>query len=473
MGYVRVDRFYLSCLAHASYLVSSERVAAVVDPQRDIDIYLENAARLGVSIQHVIETHLHADFVSGHRELAERTGATVYLGEGAGARFAHVNVKDGEEVKFGRCRLQFLQTPGHTLESICVLMTDLGQPERPGVLFSGDTLFIGDVGRPDLSANHTPQQLAALLYRSLWNKVLQLPDATEVLPAHGAGSLCGRQMSSDSSSTIGKERRFNYALQARSEQEFVHLLTDSLPPRPEYFARDVELNRNGAASLSTLPELPALSPHQVVKLQQQGAVLLDTRAVAQFGAGYVPGSVHVSLVGQYASWAARILGLDAQIILVAEDAARVRESQMRLARVGMENVLGHLAEGVGGWTSAGNSLDTIPQISVQELAATMSDNGPCVLDVREPGERNEGTIANSIAIPLGQLAARIGELDSSRSFAVHCRGGYRSSIATSLLRRAGIHQVSNVTGGFDAWRKAGLPVIKPSDDEPEPLAKAV
>ncbi len=468
MDSVRVDRFYLSCLAHASYFVSSEGVAAVIDPQRDVDLYLETAARIGVTIKHVIETHLHADFVSGHRELAERTGASVYIGEGSGATFPHIPVKDSDVIQFGACRLQFLQTPGHTLESVCILMNDVDQPNRPGVLFTGDTLFIGDVGRPDLSENHTPEQLAALLYRSLHQKLLRLPDETEIFPAHGAGSLCGRQMSADSSSTIGRERRFNYALQARSEGEFVHLLTDNLPPRPEYFTRDVELNRMGAARLSTLAALPALPATEVLRLQAERVIVLDTRPPAQFGAGHVPASVQISLAGQYASWAARVLGLDARIVIVGEDPNRVRESQMRLARVGMENVIGYLEDGVSGWTNAGYALNSIPQIGVQDLAAMLADQAtrPCVIDVREPIEISQGAIANSISIPLGQLAARSGVLDRQQSYVVHCQGGYRSAIATSLLLREGVGQVANLVGGFDAWKAAGLPFVLPAASSP-------
>src|SRR6266550_7384186 len=242
---VQVERFYLGCLAHASYMIGSKGVAAVIDPQRDVDIYLEAAARMNLKIEYIIETHVHADFVSGHRELAERTGARIYLGAGSGAEFLHVAVTDGDEIEFGQCCLRFLQTPGHTLESICILMHDRSQPDRPASVFTGDTLFVGDVGRPDLSPTHTPQQLAAIMFQSIHEKLLTLPDDTEIFPAHGAGSLCGRQMSSESSSTIGKQRRSNYALLARTSEEFVHLLTDNLPARPEYFAQEVDLNRRG------------------------------------------------------------------------------------------------------------------------------------------------------------------------------------------------------------------------------------
>src|SRR5215470_1704862 len=250
---VEIQSFYLGCLAHASYVVCSEGAAAVVDPQRDVEIYLDFAKEKNLKIEHIVETHLHADFVSGHHELAERTRAKIYLGAGSGATFPHQSVKDGDAVQFCHCRFDFLQTPGHTLESICIAMTDLKDPSRPKALFTGDTLFVGDVGRPDLSRDHTPQELAAMLYHSLHHKLLKFPDDTEIFPAHGAGSLCGRQMGSERSSTIGKERRTNYALQDRSCEEFVHLLTDSMPPKPEYFLRDVELNRQGATSLDEIP----------------------------------------------------------------------------------------------------------------------------------------------------------------------------------------------------------------------------
>jgi glyoxylase-like metal-dependent hydrolase (beta-lactamase superfamily II)/rhodanese-related sulfurtransferase len=456
---VRIERFYLGCLAHASYAVGSEGVAAIVDPQRDVDIYLEAAARNGWKIEHIIETHLHADFVSGHRELAGRTGARIYLGAGSGAQFAHVAVEDGDEIRFGQCRFRFLTTPGHTMESVCILMTDLGRPGRPQTVFTGDTLFIGDVGRPDLSASHGPQELAAILYQSIHEKLLTLPDDTEIFPAHGAGSLCGRQMSSESSSTIGKQRQTNYALLARTSEEFVHLLTDNLPPRPEYFAREVDLNRRGAAPLSELPPLAALTAPEVLRLQKEGAVVVDTRPAMEFAVAHVPGSIHIALTGQYASWAARILGLDARLILAGEDPEHVRESQVRLARVGVENVAGYLADGVAGWIKSGFELEYIPQVTVQELVE-LREREPdriAVLDVREPGELGGGAIGNSVSIPLGELKSRTGELDREKLLVVHCKGGYRSSIATSLLRAAGFRDIANLIGGFDAWKTAGLP----------------
>ncbi|MEP6961430.1 MAG: rhodanese-like domain-containing protein [Acidobacteriota bacterium] len=439
-------------MAHASYLVSSESIAAVIDPQRDVDLYLAAASAANLKIEHVILTHLHADFVSGHLELAERTGAKVYIGAGSGATFPHLDVQDGSTIEFGRARLNFLQTPGHTLESVSIVLTDLDQPQRPKCVFTGDTLFIGDVGRPDLSPSHTPQQLAELLYQSLHEKLLTLPDETEVYPAHGAGSLCGRQMSSEASSTIGKQRTTNYALLARSPQEFVHLLTDDLPPRPEYFAREVELNRKGAGSMEDLPHPAAYSAPDVLRMQKEGAVVVDTRPAMQFAVAHVPGSIHIALTGQYASWAARILGLDAKLIIVGEDDEHTRESQLRLARVGVENVIGYLKDGIAGWIKGGYELDYIPQITAQEFEDLRREEPVVVLDVREPGEVEHGAIPGSVNIPLGQLAKRTSELDPNKLTVTHCKGGYRSSIATSLLRHAGLRDIANLTGGYDAWK---------------------
>ena len=451
---VLIENFFLGCLAHASYLVSSDGIAAVIDPQRDVDIYVDAAAQKGLKIEHIIETHLHADFVSGHHELAERTGARIYLGAGSGATFPHTAVKDGDSIQFGNCRFDFMQTPGHTLESVCIVMTDLGAPGRPRAVFTGDTLFVGDVGRPDLSGNHTPQELAAMLYTSLHEKLLTLPDDTEIFPAHGAGSLCGRQMSTERSSTIGKEKRTNYALQARTCDEFIRLLTDGLPPRPEYFGREVELNRQGAAALDQIPPPVPVRAPEVVRLQSEGAIVLDTRPAMQFAVAHVPGSVHIALSGQYASWAARILGLDKRIILIGEDADHLRESQLRLARVGIENVHAYLEDGIAGWIKGGYELDYIPQITVQEFTEVLEQEKDhvAVLDVREPGEVEAGAMPNSVRIPLGQLQARTGELDRDKLVVVHCKGGYRSSIATSLLRRAGFRDIANLTGGYDAWK---------------------
>ncbi|MGH9775178.1 MAG: MBL fold metallo-hydrolase [Candidatus Acidiferrales bacterium] len=454
------QQFFLSCLAHASYMIGSEGVAAVVDPQRDVEIYLEDARQQGYRIAHIIETHLHADFVSGHLELAARTGATIHISGRAAATFPHHAVREGDEVRFGRAVLRFLETPGHTIESLCVLVSDLDRSPDPFAVLTGDTLFIGDVGRPDLSPDHTPQQLAAMLYDGLHEKLLRLPDAVEVYPAHGAGSLCGRNISPERRSTIGQERVRNYALQSMSRDAFVRMLTSDLPLRPDYFLRDAELNRGGAAPLAELPPLAGLSPGRVLDAQYRGAVVLDTRPAADFGTAHVPGAVHIALSGQYASWAGILLGLDSRIVLVAEDPARLEESRMRLARVGIELILGYLEGGVLAWERAGMPLARTPQISVQDLAAAMNDSGFAlqVVDVRKLPEWEAGHVEGAVLMPLDRLSAALPNgLDTARPVAVHCKSGYRSSIATSVFRRAGFKEVWNVVGGFDAWLAQKLP----------------
>ncbi len=454
------QQFYLGCLSHASYIIGSGGVAAVVDPQRDVGIYIEDAVRHGLKIEHVIETHLHADFISGHAELAALTGASIYLGSQSGAKFPHVPVKDGDELRFGNCVLRFLETPGHTLESISILVTDLEKSPEPTLVLTGDTLFIGDVGRPDLAPNLTPQELAGMLYESLQNKLLTLPDAVEVYPAHGAGSLCGRQMSAERSSTIGLQRTANFALQAKSKEEFVTLLTADLPDRPGYFAQDAELNRSGPTPLGDLPVPDPLTPAQVQALQAEGVLVLDTRSTLEFGGGHVPGSVHIALTGQFASWAGRLLGLTQRIILVAEDRDVVLDARTRLARVGIENVVGYLQDGMAAWFGAGLPAGQVAQVTVQDLHRELQHVQ--LIDVRQPGETAQMYIEGALMKPLPKLTTLLEGLDREQPIAVHCKSGYRSSIASSLLVRAGFTHVMNMIGGIDAWKACGLPVVEPT-----------
>ncbi len=458
--------FYLSCLAHASYLLGSEGIAAVVDPQRDVEIYIEDAKQQGLRIAYVIETHLHADFVSGHQELAARTGATICISEAAHAKFPHRAMRDGETLQLGRCTLEFLATPGHTPEGMCIVVTDRDASEKPWAVLTGDTLFIGDVGRPDLSPDFTPPQLASMFYDSLHGKLLRLPGDVQVFPAHGAGSLCGRNISSERSSTIGKERQFNYALQPMTREAFVHLLTADLPDRPGYFSRDAEINRTGAEAIDNLAPLQALSPAQVESLTSSNApaaILLDTRPWIDFAAAHVPGSVHIALGGQYASWAGTLIGLERSIVLLAEDEARLEESRLRLTRVGIERVAGYLEGGMEAWQRSGRPAEQVAQTSAGELAAALATGEHIqVLDVRRQSEWEAGHIAQAKLIPLSRFAglaepnAKSEEglfagLDRTQPVAVHCKGGYRSAIAASLLQRAGFQKVVNVLGGFDAW----------------------
>ncbi len=452
------EQFYLGCLAHASYMLGSEGVAVVVDPQRDIEIYLKAAAEQGLTIEHIFETHLHADFVSGHKELAARTGAKIYIGERAGAKFPHVPLRDGSELAFGGCRIRALETPGHTPESVCLLVFDSEKKVKPWAALTGDTLFIGDVGRPDLSPTHTPQQLAGLLYDSLHKKLMALPDETLVYPAHGAGSLCGRNMRADRFSTIATERLTNPPLQIKGRDEFVRQLTAHLPPRPAYFAEDAEINRAGAPALGELRELPALTPAQVQEALEAGITVLDTRPADQFAAGHVPGAINIGLGGQYASWAGTLLGLQAPVILVAESPEKIEESRMRLARVGIEEIAGYLKDGVQGWQQAGYPAVTMLMMTVQELHEQMRSSRLSVLDVRREPEWAAGHIAGAVWKPLDEFRAGLPPLDKDEPIAVHCKSGYRSIIAASWLRRAGYHNVANVVGGFDAWVAEKLPV---------------
>jgi len=453
------EQFYLGCLAHASYLLASDGEAVVVDPQRDVDLYMKAAAEHGLAIRHIFETHLHADFVSGHKELAARTGAKIYMGAQAGAEFEHVPVGDGFELKFGRASIRILETPGHTPESICLVITDKEKSISPWAVLTGDTLFIGDVGRPDLSPRHTPAQLAGLLYDSLHTKLLTLPDNVVVYPAHGAGSLCGKNMRAERSSTIGTERLTNYALQIKSREEFIAQLTSNLPSRPEYFLKDAEMNRTGAAALSELPALRAITPPELERMLRDGELALDVRSGDEFTAGHVPGSINIALSGQFASWAGTVMGLTAHPVLIADTDQQLEEARVRLARVGMEALDGYLAGGVAAWKRGGLPMAQTHEITAEELHAQSQARGVQVLDVRRQPEWDAGHIEGATWWPLDNFKVAPPETDRDAPLAVHCKSGYRSIIACSLLERAGFHHVLNVAGGFDAWQQAKLPVV--------------
>jgi glyoxylase-like metal-dependent hydrolase (beta-lactamase superfamily II)/rhodanese-related sulfurtransferase len=455
-------QFYLACLAHASYLIGSDGEAVVVDPQRDVDEYLAEASAQGFQIKYVIETHLHADFVSGHQEIAARTGAQIVFGEKAGVQFAHRAVRDGEELRIGKAVLQILETPGHTPEGICILVTDTASPDEPQKLLTGDTLFIGDVGRPDLAGGkgYTPQTMAEMMYDTLHGKLLKLPDEVEVYPAHGAGSMCGKNMSKETSSTIGEQRKFNYALKPMSKNEFVTMMTADLPEAPVYFPKDAEINRSGARGLSELQPPAAFSPQQVRELQEQGHILLDVRSAADFGAAHVPGSMNIGLGGQFAMWAGSLIPLNAAIVVIADTSAQVDESVVRLARVGIENVKGFLEGGVESWRVAGFPVDAIEQVTVAQLKEQLANEDLQIVDVRRPGEYVNGHVPRALNAPLASLDKSLGPLPLKKDklTAVICAGGYRSSAAASLLQKHGFSNLLNVSGGTGAWINAGYPV---------------
>ncbi|HEX7708001.1 MAG TPA: MBL fold metallo-hydrolase [Thermoanaerobaculia bacterium] len=448
-------QFYLGCLAHASYLIGSNGEAVVVDPQRDIDQYLDEAERQGLRIRYVVETHLHADFVSGHVELAERAGAQIVFGSAARVEFPHIAVSDGDELRIGDVILRALETPGHTPESVSWLVIDSAISSTPQKVLTGDTLFIGDVGRPDLAGSRgfSPEQMASMLYDSLHGKLLQLDDGVEVWPAHEAGSACGRSISTDRSSTIGIQRRVNYALRPMSREAFVSMMTTELPPAPRYFPVDAELNRRGARPLGELTPQP-LPPALVAEKIGNGAIALDVREAFSFGAGHVPGSINIGLGGQYASWAGTLIPHESEIIVVGDSGGDIGEAVMRLARVGLENISGYLDGGLAAWCASGRAAAALPQIDVADLRERL----PLlhVVDVRRPGEYEAGHVPNAKNISLAELEERIGTIDRSRPYAVICAGGYRSSAAASILRRHGFAELYNVVGGTQAWIAAGF-----------------
>ncbi|HEV2798864.1 MAG TPA: MBL fold metallo-hydrolase [Pyrinomonadaceae bacterium] len=460
-------QFYLGCLAHASYLIGSEGEAAVVDPQRDVEQYLAEAAAQGLKIKYVVETHLHADFVSGHCELAARTGAEIIFSRHAHAAFPHRAVSDGEEVSIGRVSLRFMETPGHTPESMCVLVIDRDVSDRPQKVLTGDTLFIGDVGRPDLSGSrgHTAEAMAAALYESLHNKLLKLDDAVEVFPAHGAGSMCGRNISSETSSTIGQQRKFNYALADMTADEFVRMMTSGMPAAPSYFSRDAEINRTGASSLEALLRPAALAPGEVENAVQAGALVLDVRAANVYGAGHIHGSLNIGLGGQFASWAGSLIAPETSLVIVANDESKAEEATLRLARVGLENVRGFLQGGIEAWLQSGREVSTVQQITVDELHRRIQEEPELqLLDVRRPAEYADGHAPGATLAPLSELQSNsLDGFDPSRPVAVICAGGYRSSAATSLLESRGFRQLFNVTGGTSRYVEAGYAVEKEAD----------
>jgi hydroxyacylglutathione hydrolase len=461
-------QFYLPCLAHASYIIgdAATGTAAVVDPQRDIDQYLAFAAEHALRIKHVFLTHLHADFVAGHLELRDRAGATIYLGAAAKAAYAFTPRHDGDVLEFGRVRLKVLETPGHTPESISILVYDLdaagsGPGAPPYAVLTGDTLFIGDVGRPDLRAalGWSATDLGGMLYDSLHTKLLGLPDQSLVYPAHGAGSLCGKSLSRETVSTMGEQRRTNYALQPMSKEAFIQVVTADQPDAPAYFTYDAVLNSEERPTLDeTLARVNPMTLDDVLALQQVGAQILDTRDPAEFAAAHLAGSISIGLVGQYATWAGTLLDRDHPIVIIA-DPGRENESATRLGRIGFDHIAGYLKDGLLSLQSRPDLTVTTERVSAPFAAELLaSSEPPLAIDVRAPREREQKQIAGSLGVPLNHLAENLGQLPKDRSLLVYCAGGYRSSIAASLLQRAGFQRVSEIAGGIAGWETANLPV---------------
>jgi glyoxylase-like metal-dependent hydrolase (beta-lactamase superfamily II)/rhodanese-related sulfurtransferase len=472
---MKIRQYYLACLSHASYMITDEKTktAAVVDPQRDIDQYLADAKAGGYTIKHVFLTHFHADFVAGHIELRDKAGATIHLGSRAEAEFACVKMRDGDTVAFGDVKLEIMETPGHTPEGISILVYDLAQSRtEPLAVLTGDTLFIGDVGRPDLLASIgvTADELADMLYDSITNKLVKLPDATLVYPAHGAGSMCGKSLSKETVSTIGEQKRFNYALQPMSREAFKAIVTADQPEAPDYFVHDAILNRKERASLGAAMEktLKPLSLDEVLTLGKSGAQLLDVRDGIDFEGGHLRGALNIALRGKYATWAGSMLVHDRPIVVIAEEGGAsggddpAAEAVMRLGRIGFDNVAGYLAGGMSALVARDDLVERTERITAPALAEWLAgkrpDAGaaPIVVDVRSESEHAGGHIAGSLNIPLTHLDERIDEIPAGRPVAVHCEGGYRSAIAASLLQRLGRRDVHDMVGGYKAWLAAKL-----------------
>ncbi len=464
-----LKQYYLGCLAHASYLIGDEesRIAAVVDPQRDVDQYLQDAATHGLQICHVFLTHFHADFLAGHLELRDRAGARIYLGSRAKAEYEFVPLKDAACLDFGKVRLQLLETPGHSPESISILVYDLKRAQdKPYAVLTGDTLFIGDVGRPDLrtAMGYKAEDLARLLYDSLHQKLLKLPDETLVYPAHGAGSLCGKSLSTETVSTIGVQRQYNYALQPMSIEEFVQIVTADQPDAPAYFAYDAILNTKERPTLEKAleQELKPLGLGEFLHLMNSGAQVLDVRDPSEFSGGHLAGSLNIGLSGQFATWCGTLLDREKPILVVAQP-AREKEAATRLGRIGFDSVAGYLDGGMGAIASRPDLAQRTTRLAAATLAEQLaSPDPPVILDIRSDKERQKNRIEGSIHIPLNHLKERIQEVPRGQKLVVHCAGGYRSSIATSLLKQVGIKEAADLLGGIAAWEKMELQIEESS-----------
>ena len=459
-----LHQFYLNCLAHASYVIGDEQTGAacVVDPQRDIEQYVAFAAEHKLRIEHVILTHLHADFIAGHLELRDRVGARIYLGAAAKAEYAFTPLADGGRIELGRVRLQALETPGHTPESISIQVFDLDRSAtEPHAVLTGDTLFVGDVGRLDLRAalGWSAADLGGLLYESLRTKLLTLPDASLVYPAHGAGSLCGKAISKETVSTIGEQRQSNYALQPMSKHAFVDLVTADQPDAPAYFTYDAVLNSKERPTLdeALARELNPMTLELVLALQRTGGQILDTRDPVEFAAAHLAGSLNIGLGGQYATWAGTILDRERPIVIIA-DPGREHEAAIRLGRIGFDHIVGYLKDGLRSLETRADLTATTERVSPALASARLGAGEALAVDVRAPGERAQKFVAGSVSVPLNHLAERFGELPKDRPLLVYCAGGYRSSIAASLLQQQGFTQVSEIAGGLAAWETAKLPI---------------
>jgi hydroxyacylglutathione hydrolase len=447
-----IKQLYTNCLSEAAYYIESNGEVAIIDPLRDVDSYLQMAQERNATIKYIFETHFHADFVSGHLDLARQTGAPIVFGPQTVTAFPVHIAQDGETFRLGQLSLEVVHTPGHTIESTCYLLRD--EQGKPHALFTGDTLFVGDVGRPDLSSGHlSSEELAGILYDTLQTKIMPLADDIIVYPAHGPGSSCGKNLGPATSSTIGQEKQTNYALQPQSKEAFIEAVTTGLATAPPYFSINAKINQQGYDSLDTIKDR-ALQPLDLAafkaQLQQSGTILLDTRPAHLFAQGFVPGSIFIGLEGRFAEWAGSLLPFDQPMLLITEP-GREEESLVRLARVGFDKIVGYLQGGYAAWQAAGEKIDMIVEVEPDELAMDLPhDNHLVVVDVRREPEFADGHIKGAVNLPLGEMTdiAQLAQFDDKQNLYIHCAGGYRSVIAASLLKRQGIHNLRNVLGGW-------------------------
>lgn len=459
---MKVEQIYTGCLAQGAYYITSNGEAAIIDPLREVQPYIDRANKDGVKIKYVFETHFHADFVSGHLDLSKKTGASIVYGPNAKAEFDFISAKDGEEFKLGNVTIKVLHTPGHTMESACFLLKD--ENGKDYALFSGDTLFLGDVGRPDLAqkaASMTQEQLAGLLYDSLNNKIMPLADDVIVYPAHGAGSACGKNMMKETVDTLGNQKKMNYALNQPNKEAFVKAVTEGLMPPPGYFGMNVAMNKKGIESFDTILKkgLVALSPGKIEELMavMSEAIILDVRDAADFQKGFIPRSINIGLHGDFAPWVGALLVDVKQPIILVTSAGEEEEAVTRLARVGFDNVIGYLEGGMDAWIKSGKEIDTVNRITADQFKNELKVGESIVLDVRKDSEYAAEHVEEAFSRPLADINNWFKTIDDTKPSYIHCAGGYRSMIAASILKSRGIHNFKEIEGGFKAIAAAGIP----------------
>jgi hydroxyacylglutathione hydrolase len=452
-----IEQLYTNCLAEAAYYIESDGIAAVIDPLREPEPYLEKAKSRNATIKYVFETHFHADFVSGHIDLANKAGAQIIYGPEANTSYAVINAKDEEEFSIGKIKIRALHTPGHTLESTCYLLID--EAGNNHCIFTGDTLFVGDVGRPDLlDGVMTKEELASKMYDSLNNKIKPLADDVIVYPAHGPGSACGKSMGKETFSTIGIQKQTNYALQPMTREVFIAAVTDGLSQPPQYFFEDARINKTGYTSIDDVisNNSKALSAEEIEQEILNGALVLDTRIADEFETGFIPGSLNIGLNGMFAVWVGTLVDINQPLVLVTA-VGKETESVLRLARVGYEHVIGYLEGGIETWKNVGKQIETVSTIQADQIAKLLEQKNYVVLDVRKPSEFEQEHITNAINIPLSDIEARAGELEADKNYIMHCAAGYRSMMAASILKEKGFNNFVNVAGGWGSIKKTSLP----------------